>query len=164
MGRPKEVVDKDLVERARRELDRLPEAKVAVRLQAIVSCAEFSMNTVASVFGVSRRAVWQWARKFRDGGLEALRDHRGGRRPRKLSSEQLAAVERWLAEGRNERGEPVHWTLAKLQADISELFGVRMGISALWKRVRALGFRQKVPRPRHRQADQEQQEAYKKNR
>ena len=163
MGRPKEVIDAQLVERAREELGRMRESKLCLRLQAIISCERSPVNVVAVVFGVSRRSVWQWARRFKEQGVEGLRERPRGHRPPKLSSDQLAAVERWLAEGRSDRGEPVHWTLARLQAEISELFGVNMGITAVWKRVRALGFRQKVPRPRHRRASVEQQEAYKKN-
>jgi transposase len=74
----------------------------------------------------------------------------------------MAEVEGWLEEGRNHQGEPVHWTLARLQGEIVKRFGVQIGITALWKRVRALAFRQKVPRPHHRLADPEQQEAFKK--
>ncbi len=164
MGRSRNVVDAELAERARKELGRMRDAKLCMRLQAIASCERYPVNVVAVVFGVSRRSVWQWARRFKEQGLAGLRNRPRGHPPPKLASEQLAAVERWLAEGRDESGEPVHWTLARLQAEISERFAVKMGITALWKRVRALGFRQKVPRPRHRQADAERQEAFKKNR
>ncbi len=164
MGRSKNVVDANLADRARKELGQIRDAKLCLRLQAIASCEQYPVNMVAVVLGVSRRSVWQWAKRFKEQGLAGLREHPRGHRPPKLSSEQLAAVESWLADGRDGRGKPVHWTLARLQAEILELFGVQMGITALWKRVRALGFRQKVPRPRHRQADAEQQESFKKNR
>ncbi len=164
MGRSKNVIDANLAERAREELGRIRDAKVCKRLQAIASCERQPVNVVAVVLGVSRRSIWQWAKRYKEQGLEGLRERPRGHRPPKLSSEQLASMERWLAEGRNDRGEPVHWTLTRLQVEISEAFGVRMGITALWKRVRALGFRQKVPRPRHRKSDVEQQEAFKKNR
>ncbi len=163
MGRSKNVVDLHLAELAKEELGRMSDAKVCLRLQAIASCERYPVNVVAVVLGVSRRSVWQWARRFKEQGLDGLQDRARGHRPLKLSGQQLAAVERWLAEGRDDHGEPVHWTLARLQAEIFEQFGVRMGITALWNRVRALGFRQKVPRPHHRKADAEQQEAYKKN-
>ncbi len=164
MGRSKNVIDAPLAERARAELGRMRDAKVCKRLQAIASCERQPVNVVAVVLGVSRRSIWLWAKRFKEQGLEGLREHPRGHRPPKLSSDQLAAMERWLAEGGDDRGAPVHWTLARLQVEILEVFGVRIGISALWKRVRALGFRQKVPRPRHRKGDPKQQEAFKKNR
>ena len=150
MGRSKNVVDAPLAERARAELVRIRDAKVCRRLQAIASCEQQPVNVVAVVLGVSRRSIWQWAKRYKEQGLEGLRERPRGHRPPKLSSEQQTAMERWLAEGRNDRGEPVHWTLTGLQVEISKVFGMRIGITALWKRVRALGFRQAVfPCRRH---------------
>ncbi len=164
MGRSKNVIDTQLAERARKELGRMSDAKMCMRLQSIASCEQHRVNVVAGVLGVSRRSIWQWAKRFKEQGIEGLRERPRGHRPAKLSSDHLAAMERWLTEGCNDRGEPTHWTVARLQTEISEVFGVSMGITALWKRVRALGFRQKVPRPSHRLADAEQKEAFKKNR
>lgn len=162
MGRHQEVVDAELAERARNELSRHTEARIGRRLQAIVSCAAWPVQTVAQVFGVNRRTVWVWAKRFKEEGIDGLRDRpRSGRRGR-LNAEQQDQLEQWLEQGRNLDGEAVHWTLAKLQTELERVFGVKMSLTAVWKRVRKMGFRQKVPRPRHRRADPEAALAFKK--
>ena len=62
-----------------------------------------------------------------------------------MSTEQQGQVEQWLEHGQNRDGEPVHWTLAKLQGELERVFGVKVSLTAVWKRVRKMGFRQKVP-------------------
>jgi transposase len=42
-------------------------------------------------------------------------------------------------------------------------FGVTMKQTPLWRLVRQLGFRQKVPRPYHAKANKSEQESFKKN-
>ena len=77
--------------------------------------------------------------------------------------DQKKQVAQWLEESRNYQGEPIHWTLSKLALAIETEFGIKMGQTAVWRLVRQLGFRQKVPRPRHAKADAQAQESFKKN-
>ncbi len=163
MSRHQEVVDAELAEQARRELSKRSDARIGRRLQAIASCETHRLQTVAEVFGVDRRTVWQWAKRFKAEGIAGLENRPGrGRRPR-LAADQQVQVEQWLEGGCTAAGEPVHWTLARLQTEFEREFGVKMSLTAIWKRVRKMGFRQKVPRPRHRRADPEAAEAFKKN-
>jgi len=162
MGRHQEVVDVELADRARAELSKHTDARVGMRLQAIVSCARHPLQIVAEIFGVDRRSIWQWAKRFKKEGIDGLRDRARGHRRGRLSTEQQGQLEQWLEHGRNRDGEPVHWTLAKLQAELERVFGVKVSLMAVWKRVRKMGFRQKVPRPRHRRADPEAAQAFKK--
>jgi transposase len=108
--------------------------------------------------------VWQWARRFKAQGVDGLREQPRGHRKGRLEAEQQGEFERWLELGRNADGDPVHWTLAKLQSELERVFKIHMSVQAVWKRVRKLDFRHKVPRPRHRGADPEAAEAFKKNR
>lgn len=164
MARPKEVIDTALAEKAQAELKRYRDHQICIRLQAIASCAHQPLGTVASVMGVTRQTIWLWIKKFRSRGVEGLFDKKKGHNPAKLNASQRQQLAQWLAEGRNHRGEAVHWTLAKLAAEIEGVFSVKVGTTPLWRLVRSLGFRQKVPRPHHAQADPEAQEAFKKNR
>jgi transposase len=164
MGRHQEVVDEELANQARAELSTHTDARVGMRLQAIVSCARHPLGTVAEIFGVNRRSIWQWAKRFKKEGVDGLRDRpRSGRRGR-LGAEQQSQVARWLEHGQNHDGKPVHWTLAQLRSEIERVFDVKLSLAAVWKRVRKMGFRQKVPRPRRRRADPEAAQAFKKNR
>jgi transposase len=80
-----------------------------------------------------------------------------------LGAEQRQQVASWLEEGRNSHGEPIFWTLQKLMLAIETEFDISLGQTATWDLVRQLGFRQKVPRPRHAKADKQAQESFKKN-
>ena len=162
MGRHQEVEDAELAERARMELSKRIEARIGLRLQAIASCARRPLQNVAEIFGVNRRTVWEWAKRFKKEGVDGLRDRPRGHRRGRLNAEQQGQVEQWLEQGRNRDGEPVHWTLAKLQTEWERVFGVKVSLTAVWKRIRNMGFRQKVPRPRHRRADPEAAQAFKK--
>ena len=163
MARPKEVIDAELANRARQELKKFQDHKICVRLQAIVSCAEHPVSLVASIFGASRQTLWRWIKRFKERGADGLRDLPRGHNPSKLNEDQRVQIAQWLKEARDSRSETVHWTLAKLAGAIKEEFGVRVGITPLWRLVRTLGFKQKVPRPVHAKADPEAQEAFKKN-
>ena len=164
MARPKEVVDAALVRRAEEELARTPDHRVALRLQAIVSCGAHPIVTVASVLGTTRQTVWRWIRRFHRDGRAGLIDRPRGHNPSKLSAAQRQEVARWLEAGTDRRGEPIHWTLDQLAEAIREAWGIRLTRTPIWLLARRLGFRQKVPRPAHAKADPEAQADFKKNR
>lgn len=164
MARPKEVIDAELAKKAREELKNILDHKISMRLQAISSCAEHPISLVASIFGASRQTLWRWIKRFKERGADGLRDLPKGHNPAKLNEKQRERVAKWLRETKDSRGEAVHWTLAKLANAIHSEFGICVGITPLWRLVRNLGFRQKVPRPAHAKADSEMQAVFKKNR
>lgn len=163
MGRPKEVIDEGVVQRAEEELKKIKNHKVAIKLQAVISSGRHRIGDVASVMGVSRQTIWVWIRNFRDKGVEGLGDTPKGHYPAKLDDEKRGMVAMWLSEGRNAQGEVVHWTIMRLKEEIRKEFGIEVGKTPLWKLMRKLGFRQKVPRPRHVKADLLEQQDVKKN-
>jgi transposase len=137
---------------------------VAVRLRALAACVEQPMETVSSVFGVHTRTIRTWARRYREQRVEGLRDRPKGHNPAKLDQGKRAAIEGWLADGVDARGKPTHWTIAKLVSAVTEEFGITVGKTPLWLTIRGMGFRPRVPRPRHAKADAEAQADFKKNR
>lgn len=163
MARPKELVDTALAQRAKEAMEQVKDHKLSVRLQAIVSCADQRVNTVASVMGVSRHTVWRWAKRFREQGVEGLYDKPRGHNPAKLNDEKRRQVAQWLKTGKNHQGVKVHWTLALLADEVERVFGIKVSVASLWTTVRSMGFRQKVPRPAHEKADPQAQESFKKN-
>ena len=163
MARPKEIIDEALAAKAKQELAKVYNHKVSLRLQAIISCMDHPISTVADVMGVSRHAVWRWAKRFKEQGVEGLFDRPKGHNPPKLNEEERKQIARWVREGRNEEGEKVHWTLARLRDEVQRLFGKKVGKTPLWLLVRKMGFRQKVPRPTHVKADPKAQKDFKKN-
>ena len=163
MARPKEVVDENLVWRARGVLEQISDHQLCVRLQAIISSGDHPMRLVADIMGVNPTTAWRWIKRFKAGGVEDLRDRPKGHNPSKLNSEHHQIIYEWLEKSENTKGERVHWTIPLLQDEIQRIFGIGMGKTPLWLMVRKLGFRQKVPRPRHAKADTDKQEAFKKN-
>lgn len=163
MARPKEVIDRTLARRAEADIKSFSGYKVGLRLQAIVSCASHPLDTVSAVLGVSRQTVWRWIKRYQTAGAEGLRDQPRGHNPRKLTDGQIDRIRRWLRAGRNARGQSVHWTLARLALEVEQEFGIQISQTALWRLVRGLGFKQKVPRPFHEKADPKAQEDFKKN-
>jgi len=163
MARPKRVIDVDLLQRAEEALKDIPDHKICLRLQAIISSAEHPIHLVTAILRISRVSLWRWIKRFSSKGVAGLIDEPKGHKPPKLKQEQRHQVACWLEEGRTSKGEPVHWTLAKLKAAIFTEFNVHLSQAALWHMVRKLGFKQKVPRPTHAKADKQAQESFKKN-
>ena len=163
MARPKKVFDEDLAIRARSAMENLKDHKLCFRLQAISSCANQPVKTVAAVMGVSRHTIWRWAERFRNHGLEGLRDKPKGHNPAKLDEHKRQQIAQWINTGTNHEGKRVHWTLELLSYEVERIFEIKVSITSLWGMVHAMGFRQKVPRPSHAKADIEEQERFKKN-
>lgn len=163
MARPKEILNKELAEQAKAEQKKIKDHKVSCRLQAIISCSKSSISQVSSILDINRTTLWRWIKRFSEHGIEGLRDRPKGHMPSKLGENERAQISLWLKESKNSKGEEVYWTLPFLIEEINSVFGIRIGKTPLWKLVRKLGFRQKVPRPYHAKSDPNAQRAFKKN-
>jgi len=118
MARPKELIDEALVEKASKELEKIKNYKVCIRLKAIMSCKDHSISHVSTIMGVNRSSLWTWIRRFREGSVSALFDKPKGHNPSKLAEHHKREVSIWLKERRDVKGKPVHWTLEKLRLEI----------------------------------------------
>lgn len=163
MAITRRAINEDTAEQARLALVGIKESQLAIKLQAIVSCANHQVETVSSVIGKDRVTVWRWIRAFKENGVDGLIDKPKGHNPSKLNEEQRAMIATWLNTGKNSKGEPTHWTLKKLAMTIEEEYGIKITKTPLWITIQAMGFRQKVPRQTHASADKEKQSAFKKN-
>jgi len=162
-GRPKEVVDQEVISKAKTELKASPDYRVGIRLQAIASCGEHSLAVVSSVLGISRQTIWRWIKRFREEGVQGLYDKPKGHNPAKLTPDRRREIGAWLEKGRNSRGEEVHWTLPRLIEEIRREFGVSITKTPLWVMIHKMGFSQKGPfPPPHPKASQRSPKADKK--
>ena len=161
MARPKQAITLDLARKAEAEIKSIAEHKVCFRLQAIISSAHHPVDIVATVMGVHRSTVFNWIKRFREYGVNGLRDKLKGHNPSKLSAAQKTQVINWLTEGKDALGNDVHWTVARLIDEINRVFCIRVGKTPLWLFMRKSGFRQKVLRPMHAKADPLTQEEFK---
>jgi transposase len=163
MARPKAEFFGSLAEQAKSDMQRLDGKKVVVKLQAIVSMAKYPVELVAEIIGVTAQTLWRWASAYRKHGVEGLCPKAKKPKPSKLTAAQKAEVLGWVDTAKTAEGEGIHWTLERLRCAIEGKFGVVLGINTIWVWLRKEGRKPKVPRPRHYLADEEAQEAFKKN-
>jgi transposase len=88
---------------------------------------------IARQLGVSHQVVSEWRKAWRQGGRAALRSSGHVGRPAKLSTAQLAKVERALAKGAEANGYVTDvWTLPRVAEVIERLTGVRYHPGYVW--------------------------------
>lgn len=163
MSRPKEIINSELARKAEKELKRFKNHRIYLRLLIISKAADHPITHLARFFGVSRYTITRWIHRFKMEGVEGLKDKPKGHNPSKLNEIHRQQIFQWVKESMNSQGELVHWTLEKLRLTIQKEFGISISLMPLWKHLRNMGFRLKVPRPVHAKADAQVQQAFKKN-
>jgi len=162
MPRPKYLVDENTVARAEEALSSIRDAKMVIQLKAILACRDHPVAEVADILRVSKRSIFRWINRFREGGKEALRDRPKGHRRSKLSEAQWKEVEKWVLDGKTAQGEPILWTIQKVRTAIKKEFGVSMSKTPVWRQLKRMNLAPRRPRPRHAKADPAAQAAFKK--
>ncbi len=153
MGRSKVNADLQTVEKAEQQLERIKDSKLSIQLKAIIASAEHPVENVADVLKVSRQSIFRWNRKFREDGVEGLRDRPKGHMRSKLTEGHKKEIERWILGSKNVEGEPVEWTLKKLQKEVKDRFGIHAGTTTLWRYLKKMGLVPKKARPVHVKED-----------
>jgi transposase len=133
------------------------------RLRALLAVAKGEhVPRVAKTLSVAERAVRNWVHRYNRGGLDGLRDGRGGRKCQ-LSPAQLARVRaRLLAAPR-----PADGVCSLRGVDIRRIleqeFGAKYARSSVYYFLHhALDLSYVTPRPLHAKTDLAVQETYKK--
>lgn len=129
MPRTREPVREPLSQLKKLELDYAdtPMAPRLLMLKMLKESQKRPMSEVAAELGVSQRNVMRWWKTYRTEGVDALLRYRpsGGRRPRRLDDEALAALQEKLeTEGIG--------TIEEARAWLDERFGVRYSRSGVW--------------------------------
>lgn len=103
---------------------------------------------VAQMLSVTEQAVYQWHRRYRQGGLAALANQPKGRPRRKADDAYLQTLENTLAQEPSELGyDFAIWTVERLRDHLARVTGIHLSIS----RLRTLLRQQKYVyrRPKH---------------
>ena len=148
----------------RRFAKRAKDAAQARRLLAIAAVLDgASREDAAKIGGMDRQTLRAWVIRFNEAGVDGLRDRpRSGRRPR-LNAEQLAELARLVEEGPDVAVHGVvRWRCIDLQAEIKARFAVELSERHIGRLLGQLKFRRLSVRPRHPQADEAAQQAFKK--
>ncbi len=135
-----------------------------VRRRAVLGVARGEhVPAVAKALSVAERAVRNWVHRYNKSGLSGLQDGRRGRECQLSAEDQARLKERIWAGPRSEdavcslRGEDVRRIL-------KDEFGVEYAPSGVYYLLHhQLGFSYLKPRPIHRKADPQAQEAFKKS-
>ena len=146
------------------EIRRTEESRYDHRLHGMLLVAH-GMNCpeVARLLGDAPRTVEYWIRRFETHGLAGLTEGARSGRPRRLTAEHLAKIERVLRQPPREAGLRGNvWDGKTLAAWIGKAFEIDLGVRQCQRLFRQLGFRLRKPRPMVAKADPERQMAHKK--
>jgi transposase len=143
---------------------RTEDSDQARRLLALALVMEGSTRTAAArSAGMDRQTLRDWVIRYNAEGVEGLRDRPRPGRPGQLSEEQLADLARLVEAGPDiDVHEVVRWRCVDLQAQIKQRFEVEISERHVGRLLKRLKFTRLSVRPRHPEADEAAQEAFKK--
>lgn len=125
------------------EIRRSEESRYDHRLHGVLLVAQgLTCPQVAEWLGDAPRSVEYWVRRFEKEGLSGLLEGERSGRPRRLSQQQLRAVDRILRRSPREAGLSGNlWDGKTLSVWIEQKFGVILGVRQCQRLFRQLGFR-----------------------
>lgn len=158
------VIEHDSLKQLESRFRTEKEARLAKRLWMVIQARRGeTAQQIADSVGFTARSVQGWIRRYNAEGISGLSDRTGrGRKSPLAADEEPRFRERWEhgptpADGVCVfRGEDVRRLLR-------EDFGKLLSLSAAYDLLHRLGYSCLVPRPKHRQADPQAQEEFKKN-
>ena len=155
-----ELSAEDLRLAARRSKD----ADQARRLLGIALVLDGASRTEAArATGMDRQTLRDWVIRYNAEGVEGLRDRPRPGRPAGLTAAQLAELARLVEDGPDVAVHGVvRWRCVDLQAQIKRRFGVELSERHVGRLLKQLKFTRLTVRPRHPQADEAAQQAFKK--
>jgi transposase len=144
------------------ELRRLATAvtakRVWVRYRAVILAAEGrSAAEVAAALGCSPRSVHTWVARYNAGGPDALRERPHTGRPPRLAGPELDRFRRRLEAGPTPEDGACTFYGRDLQHILEHEFGILLSLQAVYDLLHRLGFSSLMPRPQHKDADEELQ-------
>jgi transposase len=119
-----------------------------------------SQERAGEVVGYTQRWVQEIVKRYNAHGPDAMRDRRHEHPgvPRTLAQDDERELKKALEERPADGGI---WTSKKAAAWISKRVGRKISTTSGWRTLRRMGQTPKRPRPRHRNADPQAQEAFK---
>ena len=120
-------------------------------------------TSAAQTCGMDRQTLRDWVHRYNAQGLPGLYDRKPpGARP-KLTAEQRASLAAMVEAGPDPEGHGVvRWRRVDLRDELQRQFGVDLHERSVGKVLKRLGYRRLSVRPRHPEADEDAQDAFKK--
>jgi transposase len=157
------VEDRHGIDELRRTARGQRDARMRIRLQAVILARQGrTAEEIAESLDASRRAVQKWVQRYNQSGMEGLRRRRGQGRREKLSLEEKDRLCSRIDAGSREEDEVCTLRGKDIQLIVQKEFGKLYPLSSVYALLHRLGYSCLMPRPKHRQADPQAQEAFKK--
>ena len=110
---------------------------------------------------MDRQRLRDWIRRYNAEGVEGLGNRRSGGMKLRLTSDQMAQLATWVAEGPDPKGDGVErWRRKDLARRTEEDFGIKLHECMVGRYLARLGFRRMSVRPEHPKADPQAQAAF----
>jgi transposase len=137
------------------EIGRSEESRYDHRLHGLLLVAAGqSCLKVAELFGESGTTVQRWVRRFKERGLEALREGERPGRPRMLDAAQWRKLQGDLRKNPRDFGLAAKlWDGPVLSEHLRQHYKVDLGVRQCQRIFRHMGFRLRKPRPQVAHAD-----------
>lgn len=157
------VEDRHGLDELRREARSQNDARMRIRLQAIVLARQDrTAEEIAESLGASRRPVQTWVRRYNQSGVEGLRRRPGQGRREKLSLEERDRLCARLDASPREEDEVCTLRGKDVRRILQKEFGKLFHLNGVYALLHRLGYSCLMPRPRHPKADPQAHEAFKK--
>lgn len=148
------------------ELQRLAKAtddkRTWLRYQAVILATQGrSAAKVAQALGCSPRAVFAWVARYNRGGPDALQERPHTGRPPRLAGPELFSFRQRLEAGPTPEDGICTFYGPDLRRILEQEFGVLLGLQAVYDLLHRHGFSSLMPRPQHKDADEELQRIFK---
>ena len=139
-------------------------AKISQRIQIIVLAMQgYTAPGIALSLSLSRRTCQEWVKRFNQRGLVGLQDQPGRGRNALLTPEENKAFKKRLDAGPTDADGVCTFQGEDLRRVLENEFGKVCSLGAVYYLLHQLGYESLAPRPQHRNADEESQQAFKKS-
>lgn len=140
-GDAERLVDLIAAEKKARQRDRCRIALLAIRGR--------TKKDIAGLLGVPRSVVEEWAYRYRDGGIEALRAKKQPGRKPKLARERHEEFKGRIQAGPRESDRVCTLRGKDAVRILNEEFGVEYTLNGVYELLHRLNLSSLTPRPRH---------------
>lgn len=138
--------------------------KIAQRIQIIVLAMQgYTAPGIALSLSLSRRTCQGWVQRFNEQGLVGLQDQPGRGRNALLTPEESQAFKKRLDAGPTDADGVCTFQGEDLRRILENEFGKVRSLGTVYYLLHQLGYESLVPRPQHRNTDEEVQQDFKKS-
>jgi transposase len=163
MGRPKTSIDSTFLAAVETAIKSIPSSEIVHKLIILSNYGRLSTEEIVRNHRITARTLFRWIKQFKANGIEGLRNKPKGHKPALLSEELKESIIEWITTQKDAQGNTVYWTLDKLREELNRGYSINISKPTLSVNLKKMRLVKRKPRPIHSEADQEEQEDFKKN-